>query len=615
MVVTCPHCQTTLNAAALLVPGQKLQCRQCGRPFQVAAGAARTSRTALGYRVAIGALALLTLAVVALGFYSFRGEPEAPAKATAREAAVFAEAPAEHDAEPSGGEKTEKATPVKQPTKAPAEPSRKANPSPPADPPSRPKPPPPADPGVRPQDTLRTVSAEEQKRINTAIDRGIAWLRHQQQADGGWGICRCANGDHHVALAALPGLTLLECGVARDDPAVQQAARLVRLRTPALSHTYDLALAILFLDRLGDKRDEALIGDLAARLIAGQHGDGGWTYECPLVSPQEAGQLQNFLRDNPPVALNNPLASTNKLFDLNPIIFAKPAASEQNRLYDPLPAIGPGQPVGGPDKGPKRKPAGAGEPPPAKPRLRFPQLSPLLRSLPVFTNRQLPILPAGPYFQGISDNSNSQFAMIALWVARRHGWPMARTMALVHKRYVETQFPDGSWIYRPGWAPGPAMTCVGLIGLALGHGSAREFRAAQAPAAPTAGKRPRPSLADPAIQRGLAHLGTLIGNPTGARVEPLQNLYFLWSVERVAVLYNLKTIGGKDWYGWEAEMLLLNQHPDGSWGATPYPGSNTLLDTCLALLILKRANLVPDLSVTLQDYLAITDPDAPATAP
>ena len=117
-------------------------------------------------------------------------------------------------------------------------------------------------------------------------------------------------------------------------------------------------------------------------------------------------------------------------------------------------------------------------------------------------------------------------------------------------------------------------------------------------------------MADPAIQRGLRHLGAWVGQPTGNKRRPLdQNLYALWSCERVAVLYNLKTIGGKDWYGWAAEMLLANQHPDGHWQSGLYHGSAPTIDTCFALLILKRSNLVQDLSENLSTYIAISDPD------
>src|SRR5207249_4497808 len=89
----------------------------------------------------------------------------------------------------------------------------------------------------------------------------------------------------------------------------------------------------------------------------------------------------------------------------------------------------------------------------------------------------------------------------------------------------------------------------------------------------------------------------------------MPSLYFLWSVERVAVLYQLKTIGKKDWYGWGVELLLPRQQSDGSWSTNSYHGSSATIDTCLALLFLKRANLVQDLSNNLRLHLAITDPE------
>jgi hypothetical protein len=80
---------------------------------------------------------------------------------------------------------------------------------------------------------------------------------------------------------------------------------------------------------------------------------------------------------------------------------------------------------------------------------------------------------------------------------------------------------------------------------------------------------------------------------------PPVNLYFLWSVERVAVLYNLPTIGDKDWYRWGAEKLVANQGPLGNWDKGGYHGASPVIDTCLALLFLKRANFVEDLAARL----------------
>ena len=102
-------------------------------------------------------------------------------------------------------------------------------------------------------------------------------------------------------MAALPALTLLECGVPPSDPIVQKAAALVRaqVRQAVTSRdTYQLALAVLFLDRLGDKRDAELIQFLALRLVAGQRlADGGWDYTCPQFDKPVIKTLLQHLKD------------------------------------------------------------------------------------------------------------------------------------------------------------------------------------------------------------------------------------------------------------------------------------------------------------------------------
>ncbi len=80
----------------------------------------------------------------------------------------------------------------------------------------------------------------------------------------------------------------------------------------------------------------------------------------------------------------------------------------------------------------------------------------------------------------------------------------------------------------------------------------------------------------------------------------MDDLYLLWSIERVAMLYDLKTIEGKDWFGWGAEILASQQQPDGCWINSNYHGTNATLNTCLALLFLNRSNLAPDLTETIR---------------
>ena len=79
---------------------------------------------------------------------------------------------------------------------------------------------------------------------------------------------------------------------------------------------------------------------------------------------------------------------------------------------------------------------------------------------------------------------------------------------------------------------------------------------------------------------------------------------------RTSCSNNLKTIGGKDWYGWGAQILLGNQAPDGHWRGAFYNGTSPHVDTCFALLFLKRANFVADLTENLKLYMVIRDPAA-----
>jgi len=90
-----------------------------------------------------------------------------------------------------------------------------------------------------------------------------------------------------------------------------------------------------------------------------------------------------------------------------------------------------------------------------------------------------------------------------------------------------------------------------------------------------------------------------VGRGTILGAEAWGDYYYLWSLERVAVTYNLRTIGGKDWYAWGAPIILANQLADGSW-SDRFPG---VPDTCFALLFLNRANVVQDLTRNLNTVI------------
>ena len=121
-------------------------------------------------------------------------------------------------------------------------------------------------------------------------------------------------------------------------------------------------------------------------------------------------------------------------------------------------------------------------------------------------------------------------------------------------RFRNSQKPSGGWgyLYQTSAAAAkswdtttPAMTGAGLLGLAMSWGLADNGTE----------KKEQESLQDPAIRKGLEVLGHCVGLPAGRPLKPDEpppppDLYYLWSLERVGVLYNQKTLGDKDWYSW-----------------------------------------------------------------
>jgi hypothetical protein len=449
---------------------------------------------------------------------------------------------------------------------------------------------------VKPAPKPKSASAEpaanvEQRKINEAIDRGVQFLRNSRLPNGNWP----SSGMWVLGHSALPGLTLLECQVPANDPVIQQTAQYVRAAAKYSNQTYEISLAILFLDRLGDPKDRKLIEQLALRLIAGQMmGNFGWNYSCPALDERQMKEMLTLLENSRPAAarLLTALEKDKKARDANPLPKDQPAA-----FQNPLPGVQ--GPMANPnsDKPAKKKDVeeqDAG--PPAKKK----NVSSTERK----SNRN--VRKWYPIMFGRDDNSNSQFALLALWAARRHGVPTEPALALAERRYRQSQNPDGGWGYQIHNQTTEAMTGVGLLGLAMGHGASEKGLQAVLDARKNQKAPPRPSLDDKAIHKGLEAFGRFIRDPDPNDPHPsMVNLYFLWTVERVAMLYGLKAIEGKNWYGWGASVLVPNQLPNGSWTKGGYHLSSPTIDTCFALLFLKRSNLVSDLTENLNFYLVI----------
>lgn len=318
--------------------------------------------------------------------------------------------------------------------------------------------------GVLVADTV--VSAPVQT-VDHCVGKAAQWLLQNGGAQPYPG--------HALGQRSLVGLALSAAGE-QQNRLVLVAAEQVRAAVAADSNTYDVALAILFLDSLGKARDRATLKASGERLAAGQLKNGAWSYGIP------------------------------------------------------------GTKSGGAD----------------------------------YRN----ILSGG-------DNSCTQFAAIAGWVARRYGVRNDASHELMNNYFRGSVDPStGGWGYSAGIRGGvsPSMTCAGLLGLAAAKG--------------LAAKEEKKAVEDPIVQKAFGYLGEQL------RQDPslANDHYFLWSLERVAVIYNARTIGGVDWYEWGARHLLETQQQDGSWTATYTPA----IDTSFAVLFLTRANVAEDLTEGLQ---------------
>jgi hypothetical protein len=401
-------------------------------------------------------------------------------------------------------------------------------------------------------------AAVDPDKNNAAIKKGVEFLKKSAFGD---------NNGYGIGATALAGLAMLEAEVPTNDPVIVAIAKAVRETGLGEAKTYNLALGILFLDKLNDPRDVPLIQVLGARLIVGQNGFGGWTYSC--------GEA--------------------------------PVAAEQLRLAAAL------------------KPVGSGLHPEAQRILR---------------NARRP--GNGDYMGGNDDNSNTQFAIVGTWVAQRRGVPAAAAINAIDNRFLRTQSPvDHGWGYNVGSAGSsstPAMTCAGLLGLAVGKANDEARKSGKKLVGEGSPDRPRkqkdedaffnppgkeekpkeeeepdeemeddeekqkkkpPTVRDMAIERALLALGRTLGAkapggalPQGGHWGGTNDLYFVWSLERVAVAYGLQTIGDIDWYDWGVKQLLPAQQQDGSW----HGSHQATVETAFAVLFLKKSNLVSDLT-------------------
>ena len=427
-------------------------------------------------------------------------------------------------------------------------------------------------------------------RVAAAIARGAAALQrlHGQPLQGVPGGGE-PGGEHGGGAAALAGLAMLEGGIKPDDIAVQNIAKRTRATWTNDTKTYNVSLAILFLDRVGDAADIPTIQLLGTRLYGGMCRDGTYSYECADAVPiNQAGKSDAEL------------------------IAGAPGAKAEPKKPEPK------KPDNGFPTAVNKKPNAPG----VNPGKLHPSVAPYNAAVraTVLANGRL---------GGGGDNSNTQFGLIGLWVAARHGVPVDDAFVLLEAHFLTTQnATDAGWGYAGAISHSTtAMTCAGLLGLAIGTTRGQPAAAAPAPAAPAGdpddpfnrtkapkagGSGVKPVGVNPlaphisaamrkaAIDNALKSVGAVIQSAQAGQMQLKQfvglgdEYYTLWSIERVGMAYGLDTIGGIDWHQWGAGYLLPLQTEDGSWPQGTHGGVEVA--TSFAVLFLSKSNFVKDLT-------------------
>ncbi len=195
-----------------------------------------------------------------------------------------------------------------------------------------------------------------------------------------------------------------------------------------------------------------------------------------------------------------------------------------------------------------------------------------------------------PGVGGAADNSNSQFAVLALYDAQRVGVDVSRdTWVMAADYWRRTQNDDGSWGYVPGDAGTGSMTCAGIGGLAI---SSAALESGDASVENGRIECCRPHAVDDNLDRAIAWLAahfSISRNPRPAGGGQPWLYYWLYGLERAGRLTARRFIGEHDWYREGAEFLVREQDSlSHFWKGTWYAEREPRISTAMALLYLSK---------------------------
>ncbi|HYE99261.1 MAG TPA: prenyltransferase/squalene oxidase repeat-containing protein [Planctomycetota bacterium] len=183
------------------------------------------------------------------------------------------------------------------------------------------------------------------------------------------------------------------------------------------------------------------------------------------------------------------------------------------------------------------------------------------------------------------DNSNAQYAALGLRACLDAGIDVdPKVLHLARQWWVKSQNTDGGWGYNGNGEMGGADNTDGVSNTSYGS--------------MTVGAVGGLCIydyymgvnykGDPAVVKGLEWLVKNYDVQKNPKKTAFASLYYLYGLERVGMLYGTEKLGNYEWYPDGAEFLLAKQRPGGSWHAGDRVPKEAHVDTCFAILFLRR---------------------------
>jgi hypothetical protein len=196
--------------------------------------------------------------------------------------------------------------------------------------------------------------------------------------------------------------------------------------------------------------------------------------------------------------------------------------------------------------------------------------------------------------RGRADNSNTQFAMLALHEAERAGVKVAdRTWQLALNYWTQPgmQGPTGGFGYERGHPESGSMTCAAIASLIIARDRLHSGDASVEDGRVVCCGNQTP---DDPLTNALGWMGkhfSVVRNPSsepGGSVNWL--LYYLYGMERVGRMSGQRFLGDHDWYREGSEHLVEMQKAtlNGSWQGVGFVENDPVIATSLALLFLSK---------------------------